>query len=251
MADQRLCVSVVEAEAKNVADPLFWKVKFDGHSVTSPVSNSLQWRDSFTHSLSKDTVRITLWAKKEAASVKLGRVDVAIADVRAGSVHDEWLQMVGGDNKAVEGMRVHVVVRQPHRNSSDGDELFDEEVSLTPSLSRLPLDNNAKARRMSSTPSPSPGLTLRRDTSHIAELLKDRPQATLEREKEWRKFFELPDTDLLVGDWSAAFMVEGISWLSGRFADLFFFVIVEGSCASRPLVCLHGPPLLPVQHFWG
>ena len=220
--DPRVCVLVAEAEAKNVTEPLYWRVKFDGHPVTSPASNTLQWKDSFTCAHSKDSVRVSLWAKKEAASIKLGFVDVPLAEVRNGNVRDEWVQLNGLDGKPADGLRLHVVVRPPH-SPEPSDDFSDEEISVTPQVSRLPLGDSAnRSRKPSTTPSPAPanvpgGMMLRRDTSHMAEVLKDRPAAVLEREKEWRKFFELPETDLLVGDWSAAFMVSAqllLPWFS-------------------------------------
>jgi hypothetical protein len=61
--DPRVCVAVVEAEAKNVTEPLFWRAKFEGHPVTSPASNSLQWKESFTLPHSK------VWGRSLPVSV--------------------------------------------------------------------------------------------------------------------------------------------------------------------------------------
>jgi hypothetical protein len=95
---------------------------------------------------------------------------------------------------------------------------------------------------VSTTPSPAPGLQLRRDTSHMAELLKGRPAAVLEREKEWRKFFELPETDLLVGDWSAAFMVSSLALCGCVFCVAHVFLVrkewlVTAVCLSSRITC--------------
>lgn len=48
--------------------------------------------------------------------------------------------------------------------------------------------------------------------------VQGRSPAVLEREKEYRKLFELPDTDLLVGDWTATF-IKGVA----RHGRLFVF----------------------------
>ncbi len=186
----RVCVSVSEADVKGTSDALFWKVKFDGQTLTSTSSSSGTWKETLTGTHAKDSLVVSLWSKKDAASLKLGSTSIALNDVvSAGSTRDEWLTLTGIDGKQAD-VRVHVVVRLAG-SSESGDESGD-----------------ASPRRMSlSVPNASPsGLTLRRDMSHLQEMLKGRPASVLEREKEYRKLFELPDTDLLVGDWAAAFM---------------------------------------------
>jgi hypothetical protein len=96
---------------------------------------------------------------------------------------------------------------------------------VTPTLARIPAPQPAKQRRQSISPAretnPSPvnnpigttnaapvipGMQLKRDMTSIIAKLAGRSKSVLAREAEWRSYFQLPESDYLVGDWSAAFM---------------------------------------------
>ena len=241
MTPPTVYLTVVECEAKNVLDPLFWKVKFEGSNFTSDVSVSAKWNEWASGVVSKESVRVSLWSNKEGQSkTKLGYYELPLATISDGRTRNEWVQLSLLDGKTpAPGLRLHLIATTDssiasHDRSSPGadiaaarrlsTELDAVSTSSSPSPSgslRRPSSTKSTddIRRPSlSVNSPLLGGVLRRDTSAIRELLKGREGPVLEREAQWRKFFELPEADLLVGDWSAAFM-KGVA----RHGRLFVF----------------------------
>ena len=204
-------VSVIECEAKDVIDPLFWKVKFDGSkSFVSAVSVTGRWQEWASGMQSKDMMRFSLWTKKDGHKNKLGYADFPITDARGGKLANEWLQLLSLEGKPLPGIRIRALVSLDSADAASEDELLlvpsspnDSEHS-TPSAGRR--SSSMSEHRPSLAVASPLGGVLRRDTSAIVKMLEGRPAPIMEREAQWRKFFELSETDLLVGDWSAAFM---------------------------------------------